>query len=537
MPKYTLRLTSAVLTALLASPFAAPGSESLPVQRTLAAGHLGLYDAGDFRLVSGHCADCPTPRQALWYFRDDVIAVPRNADRTQPALVWLGGPDSIPGATLAADGATLGPLPLRLMPKIASNRSWFDTSSLAFFRQRTVTARGTLEQHANGAAFTARTLWPDDFVLTPEAPSSAIAPAPTTPVAPRATLSAGGLADWVHAEGGGARSHYATRTIWQRAGESGNGASSWAGKPVLAIMLNGAQGDDDEAHGGHFAIATGYIGPKGEWSDWLVNNFYNLDSVSEKGVIASMVPMDSYLMDLNSGQQYYRPSYMLVAVLRNARTAAAYQQAMMDVFTRFYKHEFTYRHAGANCAGISIDSLRQLGWQVPLQGATSRLQALAAYGYMAATEGSLQSGRKAHDYFTEEQTRLYPAVAFDALGRDLLGLLNGTSGRRMSAYEQQLREDVEAVVLVRIPQIPSSRAFGSAPVYSIAEYRARTPQDHSKWQIVPTAPRPFPTEFREGPAPSEAPVVPLPVAGVATILVAASAALWLRRSRRKSVRA
>jgi hypothetical protein len=537
MPKHTRPLTSAALTALLVYPLAVSGTETAPVQRTLAAGHLGLYDAGDFRLASGRCADCPTPRQTLWYFRDDVIAVPRNAHRAQPGLVWLGGPDRIHSATLAADGTTIGTLPLRLAPRIASNRSWFDTSSLAFFRQRTVTARGTLEQHADGAAFTARTLWPDDFVLTPGAPPSAPTPAPAPPQEPSATLSADGLADWVHADHGGARSHYATRTIWQRAGATGNGAGSWADRPVLAIMLNGAQGDDDEAHGGHFAIATGYLGPKGEWSDWLVNNFYNLDSVSEKGIIASMVPMDSYLMDLNSGQQYYRPSYMLVAVLRNARTAAAYQQAMLDVFVRLYKHEFTYRHAAANCAGISVDSLRQLGWQVPLQGPTSRMQALAAYGYVAATEGSLQSGRKAYDYFTEEQTRLYPAVAFDALGRDLLRLLNGTSGRRLSAYEQQLREDVEAVVLVRIPQVPSSRAFGSAPVYSIAEYRARTPQDHSKWQIVPTASRPFPPEFREGPAPSEAALVPLPVAGVATILVVASAAFWLRRSRRKSVRA
>ncbi|UUZ56530.1 hypothetical protein LP419_16080 [Massilia sp. H-1] len=115
-------------------------------------------------------------------------------------------------------------------------------------------------------------------------------------------------------------------------------------------MLNGAQGDDDEAYGGHFAIATGAVGQQGEWSDWVVNNFYNLDSFSEKGIVAAPVPMDNYLMDINSGQQFYRPSYMMVAVLSDGRTAAAYQGGVQRVFNNFYRHDFTYRHAGANCA-------------------------------------------------------------------------------------------------------------------------------------------------------------------------------------------
>jgi len=500
------------LSAAWAALFA--GHASAAVHPALASGQLGLYPAADFRLASGQCQDCPTPRQALWYFRDEPIAVPRAAG--EPPLVWLGSPDRIDDAMLAPDGSRLGEVPLQLAPKIASNRSWFDARSLAFFRQREVSARGTM----NSGVFTARSLWPRDFVLAP----SAAAP----------LKSQDELAGWVQAEHGGARSAYATRTVWQRPGSKG----AWAGKPALAVMLNGAQGDDDEAYGGHFAIATGRVGPQGEWSDWLVNNFYNLDSVSEKGIVASMVPMDSYLMDLNSGQQYYRPSYMLVAVLRDARTAAAYQSGIQDVFTHFYKHDFTYKHAAANCAGISIDMLRKLGWQVPQRGPTGRVTAVAAYGYMAASDRSLQSGQKTYDYFTEEQTRLYPAVAFDAIGRDLLALLDGQAGRTLSAYEQQLRDDVEAVVLVRIPQVPSSRAFGSAPVYSIAEYRERVPADRSKWQIVPTPPRPFPAALRDGPAPAEdAPMLPLPVLGTLAGLGAAGTGalwrlrLWLRRRK------
>ncbi|WP_395401638.1 hypothetical protein ACHMW6_27370 [Pseudoduganella sp. UC29_106] len=401
---------------------------------------------------------------------------------------------------------------MRLAPKIASNRSWFNDSTLDFFRQRAVSLRGTLD----GNTFTARTIWPRDYTITPST-------AQFSPLRSPDELQA-----WVRADHGGARSQFAARLIWKRPCVQ----TAWSNKPVLAVMLNGAQGDDDEAHGGHFAIATGKLGPQGEWSDWLVNNFYNLDNVSEKGIIASMTPMDAYLMDLNSGQSYYRPSWLLVAVLRSERTAAAYQQGIQRTFEHFYRHAFTYQHAAANCAGISVDMLRSLGWHIPPQGPTGRMQAIGAYAYMAASDASLQSGRKAYDYFSEEQTRLYPAVAFDAIGRDLLAVLGGQSGRTLSAFERQLHEDVEAVLLLRVPQVPSSRASGSAPVYSIAEYRARTPQDRSKWQIVPTEPRPFPAELREGVSISRAAgqPVPLPVAMLLVVVIGAAGAgaIWRR---------
>jgi hypothetical protein len=33
-------------------------------------------------------------------------------------------------------------------------------------------------------------------------------------------------------------------------------------------MLNGAQGGDDEAHGGHFAVVTGWQRQGGQFADW-----------------------------------------------------------------------------------------------------------------------------------------------------------------------------------------------------------------------------------------------------------------------------
>ena len=47
-------------------------------------------------------------------------------------------------------------------------------------------------------------------------------------------------------------------------------------------------------------------------TQWLVNNFYPLSFYSEKGILASPLPFDAYMSDLNAGQCWYRPSYMLV---------------------------------------------------------------------------------------------------------------------------------------------------------------------------------------------------------------------------------
>ena len=89
---------------------------------------MGLYSASDFRLAGGHCRDCPTIRQALWYFEHETIAVPRTgvsvasfapgvtvADDLRawlgarapgtapeyPPLVWVAAPTIVRGATLA----------------------------------------------------------------------------------------------------------------------------------------------------------------------------------------------------------------------------------------------------------------------------------------------------------------------------------------------------------------------------------------------------------------------------------------------------
>jgi GNAT superfamily N-acetyltransferase len=504
-------------------------------------GKLGLYSARDFRITDGSCGDCQAVPQALWYFNNEPLAVPvqhaadfsrgtraqadvaawaaNNPDLAAQPVVWLGSSSVIPQAQMSVDGKTVtldegNTLDFNIVPKVPSNLSYWNDDTQKFFSQRPVRLRG----ESGETGFVARTVWPLDY-----------------------RISAGGMAkpldadeslkSLVQYENGGAQSAYQARLLWE---SSPGAAENAAGKAVVGLMLNGAQGDDDEAHGGHFGVVTGRFEADGNWSRWLVNNFYNLDSISEKAIIAAATPVDKYLMDLNSGQSYYRPSYMLVATFKSDRPAALYQGAINRVYQHLYRHDFVYDHSRDNCAGISIDTFRTLGWRVPERGVEGYAKATAAWFYVAASERSLGQGRKLYDYLTTETSRLYPAVTFDAMGNDLLALAQGRVSRKLTPLEQQLAQDIEAIWFVRIPQIPSSRAYGLAPVYGFDQYMKQAPADRSEWKIIPVADRPFPDKLRDGLAlkhktPSP---VPLPVAGAGLglcLIVAWLGRRWLKR--------
>ncbi len=392
-----------------------------------ASGYFGLFPARDFRLTTGACDDCPTLASALWYFRGETIAVATHASKVAgfaprvrpfddvrewavarspaaqldyPPLVWIAAPEVLRNARIASDGQALltaeSTVPFRVVPKIAMNRSYYDASSVEFFRQRPVTIRGARTQ--DGVVVCS--MWPEDFRLGPRAPPLRTPPAGATPAA--------ALRDLMREEPqGGARADFVASTLWQRP----SAPADWTERAVLAFIVNGAQGDDDEAHAGHFALVTGRIAADGAIGDWLVNNFYSLDVESEKGILAAPVLLDSYLGDLNSGQNWYRPSYMLVAVLNDARAAALVQSALGRVFNQFYRHQLLYYHPIGNCTSFSIDTLRALGWDVPARGATSSALAALGFPYFAVKHRSLKQAATIVDYLASEQTRLLPAVA------------------------------------------------------------------------------------------------------------------------------
>ncbi len=507
------RAALAAVTRSLANPV--PASSASTVRTALEA-PLGLFSGQDFRLTTGRCSDCAAIPQALWYFGDETIATPRAgvpvagfehgvrawqdvqhwaaaqgsaSPRDAPSLVWIGAPEIIRHATLSPDGSMLAAgtehWSFALVPKIELNRSYYNAASTAYLAARPLTVRGT----RRGDSFVARTIWPEDFRLDS---SATLQPVDASPVA---------LRELVRAEPrGGAQSPFAAFPIWER---TPGAARRWEHAPILAAMLNGAQGDDDEALAGHFALLTGRVGAAADaagpaaMDDWMVNNFYTLDQVSEKGIVAAMLPLDNYLADLNSGQAWYRPSYLLVAVLRRERIASCVQGALARAYNQFYRHQLVYDHPTMNCASICIDVLRTLGWNVPGRGATSWTAAALGLPYFALRDRSLTKAAQIFDYLTEDQTRLFPAAAFEEIGADLLRLASGRKAPAATPFETMLAEDLDALVFVRVPQLPSSRAWGSAPVVSTAEYRARYPRDPAKAQIVPVPKRPFPERLRD----------------------------------------
>src|SRR5262252_6921073 len=121
-----------------------PGAKRAPTARitqiaisdrprvNLTAPLFGLYPQSDFRITDGRCRDCSTIPQALWYFENETVAVPRpgvpaatfargldagadlrawlasqgpGGSPERPQLVWIGAPQVLSGVRLNADAS------------------------------------------------------------------------------------------------------------------------------------------------------------------------------------------------------------------------------------------------------------------------------------------------------------------------------------------------------------------------------------------------------------------------------------------------
>ncbi|HVF64673.1 MAG TPA: hypothetical protein VNE58_11830 [Casimicrobiaceae bacterium] len=496
---------------------------------------LGLYGFDDFAIVAGRDAARSAGKSAAWYFADEVVAIPREGLRLSeiepgvralhdlrrfadahedvplewPPLVWMGAADVVRDARISADASTLHAqdrsLPLTLVDNLPLNQSWFDATSAAFFANEAVMARGTVSD----GGFQARVLWPERFTLGPVDPSGD-------------DFDRAKPAAWLRARVREPTQSFAAHTFWHR-----EGTEPWAGKTVLAFILNGAQGDDDEAHAGHFAIATGRIADDGAIGDWLVASFYSLDIVSEKGIIAAPVPLANYQADLNSGQSWYRPTWILVAALDNDRAPRRVQAGLNRMFLHFWRHQITYYHPLVNCTSLSVDTLRALGLQVPLRGPTSIAKAWLALPWLLLRERSVEKAKTQFDYLVADRTRLLPQIALEAVLEALVGLTRTSPSG--GALANEIAHDLVALAFIRLPQFPSSRTSGGPPVASLDEYQARLPRDRTKMKIVPVPARPFPDGLRDDdllpalPKPSDLALrawIGVPVALLAAVLVA-----------------
>lgn len=464
---------------------------------TLARGRLGLFDAADFRVVRASCGDCGVSELVRWWFGDELVAVPAGMPSgaaiptaARPQGIWIGAPSRVSSARLADDGQTLeigeSAVDFAIVPPLETNIAYLDASTLRYFAERPLIVLGGLLPDTG--VFAARTIFPDDIRIDLDTARR--------PLARRELLST-----LVEAQAG-AESGASQRVLFAR------GGAEWRGRPVIALVLTGAQGDDDGARAGHLAVATGVLGERGEWHDWLVTNFYPLVEGNAKGIIPASVPIDNYLYDLNSGQLYYRPGYMLVAVLRDARAARAVQQRLDETMLRLYCGDIEFDRARRNSTAMTIDSLRDLGWRIPEVGPTSRIAGLAAAPVAGLVRLSFGTARAIYATFAAERTRLLPRVAFEVAGHDMLQL--ASLGRAPDAledltpFERMLAEDVEGIVFVRLPQVPSARPFGTYPVASLLTYGAELLADPAPYEGAPEAPpRTFSETLRDAcPAPA-----------------------------------
>src|SRR5690606_32870940 len=135
-----------------------------------------------------------------------------------------------------------------------------------------------------------------------------------------------------------------------------------------------------------------------------------------KGIIPASLPLDNYLYDLNSGQLFYRPAYMLVAVLAEPRAAIAVQQALDGTLHALHCGTIEFDRARRNSTAMTVDSLRELGWRIPFVGPTSRLVGAVAAPFTAIVRRSFSTAGSVYAAFAAEQTRLLPRVAFEVAG-------------------------------------------------------------------------------------------------------------------------
>lgn len=514
---------------------------------------LGLYEPGDFRLAKGEDAGEALSASARYLFAGELVALPVSGPHaghakatapfadirawaaspgalTKPSMVWVASAERRAGARIAADGSACEcdglRAPLALAPRNPLNRSWADASTFAYLSRRGVTLRG---HTAGDGSFVARTLWPEDWRMDYRAPVVKLATAPEPVLAIRGLMR--------NAPRGGAASPFATSTLWERE----PGAREWAGRAVLGLMVNGAQGDDDEAWGGHFALLTGRLPADGRLSDLLVANFYSLDVHSEKGILAAPVPLDNYLADLNSGQAWYRPSYIVFAILRGDRVPSLVQGALNRLYLQFWRRQLRYQHSTMNCASISVDLLRALGWEVPARGPASRPLAWLSIPAMIYKDGKVSTARTTYEYLTEDRTRLMPAAAWEEAAVDLLRLAREGANGADGTLATMLAADIEALASVRVPQLPSSRPFGIWPVANPREYAGAIPHDPEDALVVPVPPRHFGDELLEpdllAPARrrSTLPLLLWAITGVLPVAWIAGRLRRLLRGRRRSL--
>ena len=183
-------------------------------------------------------------------------------------------------------------------------------------------------------------------------------------------------------------------------------------------------------------------------------------------------------------------------VMKDERTPLRFQEKFKDAYADYYAQRTKYDKTTNPCTALIVDPVRSEGWRVPETGKTPSLiaHAIAKLASLGAKDPEMEAGL--YQVLRQEATHLYPRAAFTSAAGDVLTMTGAYGvepvGREYNELEKAIQDDLEAVYWVRLPQIPSSRALGRDPAGGFLDYFGRVPMDRSKWQTVPTAPRPFP---------------------------------------------
>ena len=242
-------------------------------------------------------------------------------------------------------------------------------------------------------------------------------------------------------------------------------------------MVNGAQGDDDEAHGGHFALVTGRVQADGAIGDWLVNNFYTLDCrkrerASSRRRCRSTTISPISTRDRTGTGRRTCSSRCSRAARRGAAPVRARPrvQPVLPPPARLRPpddelHQHQRRHAArARLAGPGARSdaiACSRGLALPARAA----RALARKG-----AARVRLPRRGPD----------PAAACGGVRGDrasLLALARRSARPCDGSLARDARRGCRRARLLRFPQLPSSRAWGDAPAVTMREYRTRLPRD------------------------------------------------------------
>ena len=341
--------------------------------------------------------------------------------------------------------------------KIPLNRSYFDASSARYLRR--ASGHGARHAHA-GRRLRGAHVWPEDFRLRAPPPRASLRDG----ARPRHRCANG----CARSRAAARRSPYAAWTAWRKRAPPED--LEWP----HGAGVHGQRRAGRRRRGAWRALRDRHRPRRRRRLDRRLAGQQLLHArlESEKGIIAAPLPLDNYLGDLNSGQAWYRPSYMLVAVLADERAAALVQSALGRVYNQFYRHQLVYYHPTQNCTSISVDTLRALGWDVPARGPSSR--ALAWRAFRSSRRRRCRSRRPSSPSTTcmTDQTRLLPAAALEEIFADLLGARRGrgTDGSPAAA-RADARAGSRRARFLRFPQFPSSRAFGDAPAVTTWEYQ------------------------------------------------------------------